>query len=61
MKRIIPSGFDVLVERRGGSAVIVEITDVEGQRYVVPIMPDIADELGRQLLAAGLALNGALR
>ena len=59
-KRIIPRSFDICIERRGGRAVILGVTDISGVEYVIPIVPEIADEVGRQLLAGALALNGAL-
>lgn len=36
------------------------ITGIDGDRYLVPVNPHTAEELGRQLLAGALALNGKL-
>ncbi|MGJ6124709.1 hypothetical protein QN239_19260 [Mycolicibacterium sp. Y3] len=58
--KVIPRDFDIRIDRRGGPAVILTITDIGGTDYFVPIGPDYADELGRQLLAGALALNGRL-
>ncbi|MCV7358169.1 hypothetical protein [Mycolicibacterium fluoranthenivorans] len=59
--RIVPRSFNTRIGRRGGKAVILGITDIEGVEYFIPIVPEIADEVGRQLLGGALALNGSLR
>ncbi len=49
--RIVPRSFNTRIGRRGGGkAVILGITDIEGVEYFIPIVPEIADEVGRQLL-----------
>lgn len=42
-------------------SVLITITGIDGDQYFVPVTPDTAEELGRELLAGALALNGALR
>lgn len=40
--------------------VVLTIIGLDGERHLVPINPDTAEELGKELLAGALALNGKL-
>ncbi len=60
MKRIHPRDIEFRISDRGGRAVVLTITDVMNEKFVIPFDADYADEVGREILAGALALNGRL-
>lgn len=60
MKRILPKDIAVRISNQGGKAVILTITDHGGETYAVILESHLADEIGRDILAGALALNGML-
>ncbi|BBY43251.1 hypothetical protein [Mycolicibacterium celeriflavum] len=58
--KIPGADFTVRLSDQGGRAIILEICSIEGDKFIVPINPDTADDLGREILAGAMALNGGL-
>lgn len=59
--KIIPTDISIRISDQGGHVVIVKITDHSGQDYTVFLESHLADDLGREILAGVLALEGRLR
>lgn len=59
--KIIPTDVSVRISDQGGRAVIVKIADLEGREYTVFLESHLADDLGREILAGVLALEGRLK
>lgn len=57
--KIIPTGFKLRSSTQGGRAVILEIDSLEGKNTVF-ISPESAEELGKELLAHALCINGRI-
>lgn len=59
--KIIPKDISIRISDQGGKVVIVKIADLEGRNYTVFLESNLADDLGREILAGVLALEGRLK
>jgi hypothetical protein len=59
--KIIPTNISIRISDQGGHVVIVKISDLEGREYTVFLESSLADDLGREILAGVLALEGKLK
>lgn len=59
--KIIPKDVSIRISDQGGKVVIVKISDLEGREYTVFLESSLADDLGREILAGVLALEGKLK
>lgn len=60
MKKVIPADIGIRITDQGAKAVILTITDVGGDKTMIPLTVDLATEVGKELLAGVLALGGSL-
>ncbi|GFG49460.1 hypothetical protein [Mycolicibacterium agri] len=61
MRKLPGATFDVHISDQGGRAVLLTIRSIEGDEFMVPINANTADDLGREILAGALAINGRLK
>ena len=59
--KIIPKDISIRISDQGGHAVIVKIADLEGREYTLFLDSHLADDIGREILAGVLALEGRLK
>ena len=59
--KIIPKNITVRISDQGGKVVILDVEDLEGRKNSLFLESHYADDIGREILAGALALNGRLK